>query len=435
MNFCQQYPNAIPYPRKKPFGPAFLHNGMKWVFFTGARMQVEGQPPHWMYIDLPSCCDPEMSFYLPEVPLEPQWNVIMTENDIPDGDPFISQISDGVQDQQYIIPASNLPSMPPNRQFARMTHPGFQVGRDTPLYQMLRQLVPTVTNSPPQPSPDGSDQAQAGSSQGSVANGRREPEQPDTQSREPSPLQNGSGIENDILIAGGLKVTDDNAQDLLPREARLFIGNLPSALDPPQTVFELKRMLGEYGRCYVIVKTNPNSGLRTAFVQFETPEVAKRVSQMRNGQESVFKLQQRTLRFEMAKGRRSTLIGTHSSEAPLPVQRPTQEAIEGIFEPTHEMNGEGHAEPAHEMNGDASGEPAMNGEGSIEHANDMNGESTVELLEDNTGAILESSEPADESNERFYNAHASGTRSAPCLSPSWGVHVIAEEQRLDDFML
>lgn len=180
---------------------------------------------------------------------------------------------------------------------------------------------------------------------------------------------------------------------------------------------------------------------------------------MRNGQESVFKLQQRTLRFEMAKGRRSAPIGTYSSEAPQPVQRPTLEAIEGIVEPTHEMNGEGHAEPAHEMNGqgsvdlahmmncetsgepahimngDASGDPAMNGEGSIEHANDMNGESTVELPQDNTEAIPKSSEPADESNERFYNAHASGTRSAPCLSPVWGVSVIAPEQRLDDFML
>ena len=168
---------------------------------------------------------------------------------------------------------------------------------------------------------------------------------------------------------------------------------------------------------------------------------------MKNGQESVFKLQQRTLRFEMAKGRRSAPIGIYSSEVPQPVQMPTREAIEGIVEPTHEMNGEGHAEPAHEMNGqgsvdlatimngDASCEPAMNGEGSIEHANDMNHESIVELPQDNTEAIPESSEPADESNERFYNAHASGTRSAPCLSPAWGVYVIAPEQRLDDFML
>lgn len=45
--------------------------------------------------------------------------------------------------------------------------------------------------------------------------------------------------------------------------------SLPSALDPPQMELELKRMLGEYGRCYVKVKTNSNSGLRTAFVQFE----------------------------------------------------------------------------------------------------------------------------------------------------------------------
>ncbi|BCR99348.1 uncharacterized protein AKAW2_41031S [Aspergillus luchuensis] len=160
----------------------------------------------------------------------------------------------------------------------------------------------------------------------------------------------------------------------------------------------------------------------------------------------------------MAKGRRSAPIGIYPSEDPQPVQRPTQEAIEGIVEPTLEMNG-GHTEPTHEMNGqgsvdpnhmmngatsgepalimngDASGVPALNGVGSIEHANDMNGESTVELPQNNTEAIPESSEPADESNERFYNAHASGTRSAPCLSPVWGVCVIAPEQRLDDFML
>ncbi|PWY77684.1 hypothetical protein BO83DRAFT_386897 [Aspergillus eucalypticola CBS 122712] len=433
MDFCQQYPNVIPYPEKKPFGPSFLHSTMKWVFFTGARMQLKGwQTPLWLFMDMPPWCDPEMSRHLPEFPKEPQWNVIITENDIPDGDPFISEMSDGVQEQQYIMPADNHPSIPPNRRFSRMTHPGFPVRRDTPLYQMLRQLVPTVTNSPPQPFPDGSVQAQAGSS--------------------------GSDIENDILIVGGIKVTDDNAQDLLPLEARLFVGNLPSALDPPQMEFELKSMLGEYGRCYVKVKTNPNSGLRTAFVQFETPEVANQVFQMKNGQESVFNLQQRTLRFEMAKGRRSAPIGIYSSEAPQPVQRPTQEAIEGIVEPTHEMNG-GHDEPVHEMNGqgsvdlthmmngatsgepalimngDASGDPAMNGERSIEHANNMNGESTVELPQDNTEAIPESNEPADESNERFYNAHASGTRSAPCLSPVRGVCVIAPEQRLDDFML
>ncbi|PYH34671.1 RNA recognition motif domain-containing protein [Aspergillus neoniger CBS 115656] len=433
MDFCQQYPNAIPYPGKKPFGPSFIDSTRKWVFFTGARMQVGGQQPNWLYMDIPPWCNPKMSRHLPGFPKQPQWDVIITENDIPDGDPFISEMSDAVQEQPYIMPADNHPSIPPNRRFARMTHPGFPVRRDTPLYQMLRQLVPTVTNSPPQPSRDGSVQAQEGSS--------------------------GSDIEDDILIVGGIKVTDDNAQDLLPLEARLFVGNLPSALDPPQMELELKRMLGEYGRCYVKVKTNPSSGLRTAFAQFETPEVANQVFQMRNGQESVFKLQQRTLRFEMAKGRRSATIGTYSSEAPQPVQMPTLEAIEGIVEPTHEMNGEGHAEPAHEMNGqgsvdlapmmngetggepahimngDASGEPAMNGEGSIEHANDMNGESTVELPQGNTEAIPESGEPADESNERFYNAHASGTRSAPCLSPVWGVYVIAPEQRVDDFML
>lgn len=45
--------------------------------------------------------------------------------------------------------------------------------------------------------------------------------------------------------------------------------SLPSALDPPQMELELKRMLGKYGHCYVKVKTNPSSGLRTAFAQFE----------------------------------------------------------------------------------------------------------------------------------------------------------------------
>ncbi|KAL7652556.1 hypothetical protein ACMYSQ_009831 [Aspergillus niger] len=321
--------------------------------------------------------------------------------------------SHGFEGKQY-IPAGNFPSfqhVSHNYHFSHMTHPGYQVHHGSPLQQVLKRSGPSWVTIPPQSSLQGSVQAQAGPSQGNVANNPREPEQPESQSRELSPLESGHDIVCDVLIVGEIEVTDENAQDLLPLEARLFVGNIPSALCPTQIKFELKRILARYGCCYVKVKTNPNSGLRTAFAQFETPEVANRVMQKSKDQPSEFDLHHRSLRFEMAKGKREISTRTRSREVfsqPDPCTTRVDN-IEGRVEPAQEMNGEGRVEPAHNMNA----------EGNVEPTHRINGEGRVEPPQDNREVVSESGKSAGETRESFYNVGARGSHSAPCLPLVW----------------
>lgn len=116
-------------------------------------------------------------------------------------------------------------------------------------------------------------------------------------------------------------------------------------------------------------------------------------------QPSEFDLHHRSLRFEMAKGKREISTRTRSREVssqPDPCSTRVDDT-EGNVEPAHNMNAEGNVEPTHRING----------------------EGRVEPPQDNREVVSESGKSAGESRESFYNVGARGSHSAPCLPLAW----------------
>ncbi|GKZ34789.1 hypothetical protein AbraIFM66950_005145 [Aspergillus brasiliensis] len=350
------YPQTIypgpAYPGGVPFGPHWDPQSLRMLFFTGARLRmqiIEQDHDFWQYFVIPPWCHPDDSYKLPWAPRTPQLNVTTPAVSIPNPYPMDSdsvyQIPPyGFQRSQYMPVKSLRPRqhMPQGHHSSHMSYPGYQVHQ----------------GGPPQPSRQSSVQAQAGPSQYEVA--KDSPKSLEVDSRDLSPVEDGSDIVPVNCTVNGKVCTDENAQDLLPLEACIFVGNLPSALHPTQIQSELKRVFSKHGRCFVKVKTNPKTGLKTAFAQFETSDAANIVIQKSNDQPSAFELHQRPLRFEMARGKKGPANGTNSLRVPQPVPSSTRgESREGSVEPAHIMNGEASVEPAHKVTGESSVKPTQ----------------------------------------------------------------------------
>ncbi|THC98046.1 hypothetical protein EYZ11_002472 [Aspergillus tanneri] len=92
-------------------------------------------------------------------------------------------------------------------------------------------------------------------------------------------------------------LTNENAQDFLPREARIFVGNLPVWLEHDEMVQSLRDIFSRFGPCYI--KFREHMSKPSAFVQF--PEEYQAGEAIQHNRQ-IF-LEGRPLRIEPANGR------------------------------------------------------------------------------------------------------------------------------------
>ncbi|PYI02151.1 hypothetical protein BO78DRAFT_454541 [Aspergillus sclerotiicarbonarius CBS 121057] len=120
------------------------------------------------------------------------------------------------------------------------------------------------------------------------------------------------GMLNNLNLPEPIVIHKKNAQSLLPKEARLHVGNLKSGVPVNILENELEKLFAPFGTCWAQVRWGKNYKLLSGWVQFEHPASVEAV--LHSNRVGKFELMGRRLRIEIARG----IQGHEQANGPFP---------------------------------------------------------------------------------------------------------------------